>query len=145
MEGCEFPRENAGDEDVRRILASAKRVAVVGISAKPERDSHRVAAYLIGQGFDVVGVNPAYQDVLGRPCYPDLLSVEGPIDIVDVFRKPEAIDAVVDEAIEAGAGCVWMQLGLARNAAADKARAAGLDVVMNKCLMVEHKRLMVGE
>ncbi len=138
---CEFPRENASDEEVRRILENARRIAVVGVSQKSDRDSHRVADYLVQAGFDVVGVNPAYDQVLGRPCYPDLAAVPGPVDIVDVFRKPEAILAVVDEAIAAGAGCVWMQLGLAHNEAADKARAHGLDVVMNKCLMVEHKKL----
>ncbi|MGE4555898.1 MAG: CoA-binding protein [Desulfovibrionaceae bacterium] len=144
MAGCELPLDNATDADVQRILASAKTVAVVGLSPKPERDSNRVAAYMIQAGFDVVGVNPGFKEILGRPCYRDMASVPGKIDIVNIFRKPEAIPPVVDQAIEAGASCVWMQLGLAHNQAADKARAAGMDVVMNKCIMVEHRKLFPG-
>ncbi len=142
MSGCELPLTNALDEEVARILRQARTVAVVGFSPKPERDSHRVALYLKEQGYVVFPVNPACSEALGGPCHPDLASVPGPVDVVDIFRKPEAIPELVDQAIAIGARCVWMQLGLAHNEAADKARAAGLDVVMNKCILREHKRLL---
>jgi hypothetical protein len=144
MTGCELPLDNATNEDIKRILASTKTVAVVGISPKPERDSNRIADYLIQAGFDVVGVNPGFKEILGRPCYRELAAIPGKVDMVNIFRKPEAIPPVVDQAIDMGASSVWMQLGLAHNQAADKARAAGLDVVMNKCIMVEHRNLFRG-
>lgn len=141
MDGCEFPESNASSEEVDALLKRSRTVAVVGVSTKPDRDSHRVAKYLQENGFTVHMVNPSCDEVLGQPCYPDLASVPGDIDIVDIFRKPEAIPAIVDQAIERGAKAVWMQLGLAHNKAADKARAAGLDVVMMKCIKIEHMRL----
>lgn len=138
---CEFPNENATEEEVRQLLETAKTIAVVGISPKPERDSHRVAAYLLEQGYTVFPVRPGCKEILGQPCYRELRDVPAPVDIVDIFRRPDAIPEVVDQAIEIGAGAVWMQLGLASNAAADKARAAGLQVVMNKCTKIEHLRM----
>jgi len=138
---CELPKKNASTEEIRRLLSEAKTIAVVGLSDDPARDSHRIAAYLQDRGYRVIPVNPRVGEVLGEKAYPDLPSVPVPIDIVDVFRRVEAIPAIVDEAIAAGAKAVWMQLGLAHNASAEKARAAGLDVVMNKCIMVEHRRL----
>ena len=132
---------SAADRDVRNILCSSKTIAVVGISAKEERPSHMVAKYLIGQGFKVIGVNPKCDEVLGAKCYPDLKSIPEHVDMVDIFRKPDAIAAVVEEAIEIGAGAVWMQLGLEDEEAAQKARLAGLSVVMNKCTKIEHSRL----
>lgn len=131
----------AADRDVRNILCSSKTIAVVGISAKEESPSHMVAKYLIGQGFKVIGVNPKCDEVLGAKCYPDLKSIPGHVDVVDIFRKLDAIAAVVEEAIEIGAGAVWMQLGLEHEEAAQKARLAGLSVVMNKCIKIEHSRL----
>ncbi len=134
----------AADRDVRNILCSSKTIAVVGISAKEESPSHRVAKYLIGQGFKVIGVNPKCDEVLGAKCYPDLRSIPEHVDVVDIFRRPDAIAAVVEEAIEIGAGAVWMQLGLEHEEAAQKARRAGLSVVMNKCTKIEHARLCSG-
>ena len=134
-------RSPAADREVRKILCGTKTIAVVGISAKEERASHMVAKYLIGQGFKVIGVNPKFEEVLGAKCYPDLKSIPEHVDMVDIFRKPDAIAAVVDEAIEIGAGSVWMQLGLEDEEAAQKARRAGLSVVMNKCTKIEHIRL----
>ena len=131
----------AADRDVRNILCSSKTIAVVGISAKEGRPSHMVAKYLIEQGFKVIGVNPKCDEVLGAKCYPDLKSIPEHVDMVDIFRKPDAIAAVVEEAIEIGAGAVWMQLGLEDEEAAQKARRAGLSVVMNKCTKIEHSRL----
>lgn len=139
---CELPRKNASNDEIRRLLTGAKTIAVVGLSEDPSRDSHRIAAYLQEQGYRVIPVNPKVGEVLGEKAYPDLASVPVPIDIVDVFRRVDAIPAIVDEAIAAGAKAVWMQLGLAHNASAEKARAAGLSVVMNKCIMVEHRHLL---
>lgn len=143
-DGCEFPDFNPPDEELTRFLATLKTVAIVGASDKPERPSHRVATFLLGRGYAVHPVNPRFKEILGRPCFPDLNSLPlkpGEIDVVDVFRAPEAIPALVDEAIAIGARCVWMQLGLAHNQAAEKARKAGLLVVMNKCLKIEIERL----
>ncbi len=140
---CELPQKNASRDDIRRMLTEAKTIAVVGLSEDPSRDSHRIAVYLQGAGYRVVPVNPTLREVLGEKAWPDLASVPERIDIVDIFRRVEAIPAIVDEAIAAGAGAIWMQLGLAHNPSAEKARAAGLGVVMNKCIMVEHRHLGV--
>ena len=134
----------AEDRDMRNILCNSKTIAVVGISAKEERPSHMVAKYLVEQGFKVIGVNPKCDEVLGGKCYPDLKSIPEHVDVVDIFRKLDAIPGVVDEAIEIGAGAVWMQLGLEHEEAAQKARSAGLSVVMNKCTKIEHSRLFGG-
>jgi hypothetical protein len=138
---CELPGHNASSEEIRRLLSSARTIAVVGLSGNPARDSHRVAAYLQEHGYRVIPVNPTVDEVLGEKAYPDLASVPVPIDIVDVFRKPRAIAGIVDDAIAVKAKAIWMQLGLADNTAAEKARAAGLVVVMNKCIMVQHRHL----
>lgn len=141
---CELPKKNASGEETRRLLADAGTIAVVGLSDDPARDSHRIAAYLQEQGYRVIPVNPKVREVLGEKAYPDLASVPVPIDIVDVFRRVEAIPAIVDEAIAVEAKAVWMQLGLAHNASAEKARAAGMTVVMNRCIMVDHRKLGIG-
>jgi predicted CoA-binding protein len=138
---CELPQRNATTDEVRQILMSARRIAVVGHSANPARDSYRVARYLAAHGYEVFAVNPEVQSTPEIRFYPDLASVPGPIDVVDIFRRPEFIPAIVDEAIRLKAKVVWMQLGLAHNAAADKARAAGLTVVMNRCMMRDHAAL----
>jgi predicted CoA-binding protein len=135
----------AADRDMRNILCSSKTIAVVGISAKEESPSHMVSKYLIGQGFKVIGVNPKWDEVLGAKCYPDLKSIPEHVDVVDIFRRADALAGVVEEAIGIGAGAVWMQLGLENEEAAQKARGAGLSVVMNKCLKIEHARLSGGE
>jgi len=142
---CELPKKNASGEEMRRLLSEAKTIAVVGLSENPARDSHRIAAYLRDHGYRVIPINPKLRgEVLGEKAYPDLASVPVPIDIVDVFRRVDAIPAIVDEAIAVGAKAVWMQLGLAHNASAEKARAAGLVVVQSKCIMVEHRHLGVS-
>lgn len=140
---CELPKRNASNDEIRRLLDEARTIAVVGLSEDPGRDSHRIAAYLQQQGYRVIPVNPNVREVLGEKAYPDLASVPVPIDIVDVFRRVEAIPGIVDTAIAAGARAVWMQLGLAHNASAEKAHAAGLAVVMSKCIMVEHRGLRI--
>ncbi len=142
MTMCQIPEKRATDEELVEILGKTKTVAVVGISHKEERDSHKVAKYLKEHGFKMIPVNPKYKEVLGEPCYPDLKSVPGHIDVVDIFRNIEAIPGVVGEAIEVRADTVWMQLGLAHNEAAEKACNKGLKVVMDKCIKIEHHRLI---
>ena len=135
---------------IEQILHSAKTVAVVGMSNKPERASYEVAEYLQSQGYEILPVNPAYagQEILGRSVYAslqeaaDALARDGRrIDVVDVFRKAEDVPPLAKDAIDVRAGALWMQLGIENQAAADLARAAGLDVVMNHCMLVEHRRL----
>ena len=132
---------DASTKEIRDILKGARRIAVVGHSDDPSRDSYRIGRYLAAQGYEVFAVNPNGRSTPDLRFYPDLASVPGPIDIVDIFRRIEHIPAIVDEAIRVGAKAVWMQLGLAHEAAAEKARAAGLEVVMNRCIMVEHRAL----
>lgn len=134
-------------ETLRRILGECRRVAVVGVSADWNRPSHFVAKYLIEHGYEMFPVNPKYTEVLGRNCYPSLTAAHasvGPIDLVDCFRRAADIDPIADEAIAIGARCLWMQLGIVNEAAAAKARAAGLVVVMNRCVKIEHARLFGG-
>jgi predicted CoA-binding protein len=126
------------EDEIKEILTSYKTIAVVGISNKPERDSYIVAEYLLNQGYKIIPVNPNIDTVLGLKAYPDLISIPEDIEIVDIFRRPEFVDEIVDQAIEKEAKVVWMQLGVINESAAEKARKAGLKVVMNKCIKVEH-------
>jgi predicted CoA-binding protein len=130
------------DRIIGDILRKAKTIAVVGASPKPWRDSGSIARFLAGRGYVVLPVNPAYQDVLGMKCYPDLASVGSKIDIVNVFRKPEEVLPIIDDAIAIGASTVWMQLGVVNAEAAKRAEDAGLNVIMDKCIAVEHRRLI---
>ena len=139
---CEFPEKNATSDEIRVILQSTRTIAVVGLSDKPDRDSYQVAAYLQQHGYRIIPVNPVLKEVLGEKAYATLQDVLDPVDLVDIFRKPEAVPEIVDDAIAIGAKVVWMQEGVVHNAAADKARAAGLQVVMNKCMLKEHSRMM---
>jgi predicted CoA-binding protein len=130
------------EQTLEAILRASKTIAVVGASPKPWRDSGSIGQYLIDKGYDVYPVNPKYQEVLGKKCYPDLKSLPVKIDIVDVFRNPDEIDDVIEEAIAVHATTVWMQLGVVNETAAAKAEQAGLRVVMDRCIAVEHSRLM---
>jgi uncharacterized protein len=141
-DGCDLPQGNPPTEAIRAILAKAKRIAVVGHSDDPARDSHRVGRYLATRGYEVFPVNPVARSTPGLTFYPDLGSVPGPIDVVDIFRRVEFIPDIVDAAIAAGAKVIWMQDGLAHNAAAARARAAGLEVVQSRCMMRDHARLI---
>ena len=132
---------NASPENIRAILKKYHTVAVVGLSDNPQRASHQVARYLQTQGYRIIPVNPQCQEVLGEKCYPSLKEVPEPVEVVDIFRKGEAIPAIVEEAIAAGAKVIWMQLGLESPEAAARARAAGLQVVMNRCMKIEHANL----
>ena len=140
-EVCEIPLENASPDEVREILKATKVIAVVGLSDKPDRPSYGVAAYMQRQGYRIIPVNPAVAEVLGEKAYASLKDVPEKVDMVDVFRKPDALPGIVEEAIAVGAKSVWMQEGVVNNAAAERARAAGLKVVMDRCLLKEHRRM----
>ena len=131
-------------KDLRRILNDYKRVAIVGLSADWSRPSNFAAKYLIDHGFEVTPVNPKYDEILGQKCYPDLESIPTPIDIVDLFQRVDRIPPFVDQAIKIGAKVVWMQLGIIHEEAAQKARDAGLEVVMDRCMKIEYARLFGG-
>jgi len=135
--------ETYADDYLCDILESVRTIAVVGASPRPERPSHRVMAYLQRRGYRTVPVNPnaAGDTINGERCYASLAEVPEPIDMVDVFRRPEAAGAAVDDAIAVGAKMVWMQLGVRDDAAAARAEAAGLKVVMNRCPAIEIPRL----
>jgi predicted CoA-binding protein len=122
------------------ILKTYKTFAVVGLSDRPERPSHSVAAFLLSRGYQVVPVNPALAEVLDQTCYPDLKSIPFPIDVVDIFRRSELVGPIVEDAILIGAKVVWMQLGVIDERAAARGRAAGLEVVMDRCPVIELRR-----
>lgn len=126
---------------IEEILKSSKTVAVVGLSPRPERDSHQVAIYLKKQGYRIIPVNPTIEEVLGEKCYPSLTSVPEQLDVVDIFRRAEDVPLIVDEAIQNGSSVVWLQEGIVHEGAAKKARAHGLDVVMDRCIRTEHQIL----
>ena len=129
---------------LRSILTQYRRIAMVGLSADWSRPSNFVAKYLLEHDFDVIPVNPRYDEILGQKCYPDLTAIPTPVDIVDLFQKAERIPPFVDAAIDMNAAIVWMQLGIVHESAADKARAAGLTVVMDRCMKIEYARLFGG-
>ncbi len=131
------------DELIRDILTSVRTIALVGASADPSRPSNDVMSFLLERGYEVFPVNPAagVDEILGRKVYTNLADVPKPIDMVDVFRRSEAAGAVCDEAIEAGAGVVWMQLDVINEEGAQRAEAAGLKVVMDRCPKIEIRRL----
>lgn len=131
-------------QTLRRILKNYRNVAVVGLSANWYRPSYFAAKYLIDHGFNVLPVNPNYPQVLDRTCYPDLAAVPEPIDIVDIFQKPDQVPSLVEQAVAVGAKVVWMQVGIVHEQAAQRAREAGLQVVMNRCMKIEYARLFGG-
>jgi uncharacterized protein len=131
------------DEQLRAILSSARTIAVVGLSDKPDRDSHTVAEYLQKKGYRIVPVNPMLAEVLGERSYPSLAAIppEVHVDIVDIFRRSDQVPPVVDEALARGRPVIWMQLGVEHAEAAARARAAGATVLENRCIRVDHQRL----
>ncbi len=128
-------------EEQRDILATSKTIAVVGLSNKPDRPSYQVASYLQGAGYKIIPVNPMITATLGTKAYPDLRAVPERVDVVQVFRRTEAVPPIVEDAIAIGAKVVWMQTGIVNEAAAARGRAAGLQVVMDTCMMVAHRTL----
>jgi len=129
---------------IGEILRSAHSIAVVGLSSKRFRPSYGVAEYLKSAGYRVIPVNPQEESVLGEPCYGELAQVPEQVDIVDIFRRSEFVPEIVDAAIRKGARVIWMQEGVIHEEAAAKARAAGLEVVMDRCILKEHRRMLVS-
>ena len=129
------------DDTIRHVLTAYRTWAVVGCSPEPWRDSHAIAALLQARGYRVIPVNPNVDEVLGERCYPSLEAIEEPVEVVDVFRRSDQAGAHVDEAIAIGAKAVWLQLGVIDEDAAQRARDAGLEVVMNRCPKIELPQL----
>lgn len=132
------------DRTMKDILLSAKTIASVGLSSNTEKESYWIVSYLKDQGYHIIPVNPTATEILGEKAYPDLASIPEKIDVVQVFRRSEDVPPVVDDAIKVGAKVVWMQEGIVNEEAAQKARAAGLQVVMDACMRATHRRL-IGE
>jgi uncharacterized protein len=135
--------QNPDDAQIRAILSHPRTIAVVGCSPKPERDSHRIAQLLIHRGHDVIPVNPGHCSILDRPCYPDLLSIPRPVEIIDVFRRSEYVPAIVEQAIQIQAKIFWTQLGIWHEEAAKRAQGAGILVIMDRCPAIEYRRLEI--
>ena len=132
------------DSELRDILKDARKIAVVGLSSSPGKASYRVAAYLKHAGYRLIPVNPHSDEILGEKSYPDLEAIEEAIDVVQVFRPSGQVIPIVEQAIRIKAKVVWMQLGIVNEAAAEIARAADVKVVMDRCMKVEHRRLIAG-
>jgi predicted CoA-binding protein len=130
------------EKEMKEILLSAKTVASVGLSSNPAKESFGIVQYLKDQGYKIIPVNPTATEIMGEKAYPDLSSIPETVDVVQVFRKPEDVPPVVDEAIKIGAKVVWMQEGIVHEGAAQKAREAGLKVVMDACMRVAHRHLI---
>jgi predicted CoA-binding protein len=131
-------------EALRPILRDAKTIAVVGLSADWFRPSHFAAKYMQSHGYRVVPVNPRYDSILGERCHASLATIEGPVDIVDVFRRTEDVMPIAREAVAIGARCLWQQIGVVNEEAARLAEASGLETVMDRCVKIEHARLFGG-
>ena len=127
------------DDLITRILSESHTIAVVGLSPDPERDSYEVAAYLQARGYRIIPVNPNAAEILGERCYADLRDIPEPVDLVDVFRRPEATPAIAAATVAIGTRALWLQLGIVSKEAAAIARAGGVDVVMDRCTMIEHR------
>lgn len=132
------------DGMMKEILLSTKTIASVGLSSNPQKASHSVDAYLQGHGYQIIPVNPTADEILGQKSYPDLESIPEKIDVVQVFRRPEDVPPIVESAIKVGAKVVWMQEGIVNEEAAQRAREAGLKVVMDACMRATHIRLIAG-
>ena len=130
------------DEQVKELVQESKRIAIVGLSNKPDRDSYRVAEYLINHGYEVIPVNPTIDEVLGKKAVATLKDIEGQVDSVDVFRRADQVMPVAEEAVAIGAKALWLQLEVVNEEAAKFASDKGLKVVMDRCIKIEHKRLV---
>jgi predicted CoA-binding protein len=129
------------DKTIKEILENTDKVAIVGLSPKPDRDSNRVARYLMDKGYSVVPVNPGQKEILGERCYRSLEEIPFHVDLVNIFLNPVRIPPIVDQAIKIGAKVIWMQLDVIHEESAERARSAGLQVIMDRCIKVEHASL----
>lgn len=139
-----FPDSNPDREAIASLLRTCRTIAVVGLSPKPARDSHRVAAYLLDHGYDIVPVNPGQREILGRPCFRSLEEIPFKVDLADLFIAPPRVGPIVEQAVAQGIPAIWMQVGIVHEEAAQRARAAGCTVVMNRCIMTDHLQLLKG-
>jgi len=137
----EPPEYTDPSEEIEAILRECRKIAVVGLSPKESRDSNKVARYLMEQGYEIVPINPGQREILGKTCYRSLKDIPFQVDMADLFLNPTRVPPVVDQAIEIGVNTVWMQLGVIHNEAAQKAEKADIRVIMNMCIMTEHRRL----
>ena len=137
----ELPDHAGPPEEIEEILRECRKIAVVGLSPKESRDSNKVARYLMEQGYEVIPVNPGQKEILGKTCYKSLADIPFQIDMADLFLNPTRVPQIVDQAIEIGVNTIWMQLGVVHNEAALKAKESGIQVVMDRCIMVEHEKL----
>jgi len=139
---CEFPTVNSNMDEVKEIFDMVKTIAVLGLSPNETKDSHRVAAYLQAQGYKIIPIYPKEETILGEKVYRSLADIPDKVDMVDIFRKPAALDAIADACIARGDVKVfWAQKGIVNNEAAKKAEDAGMKVVQNQCSMVDHRNL----
>ncbi len=134
--------KNPDDAAIRRLLEGSRRIAVVGLSPKPDRDSHRVAQYLQLHGYEIVPVYPRQDEILGQKVYRRVQDIPGEVDLVDVFRRGEDLPEVTDDVLAGHARALWFQIGCVNEVAAERARTAGLTVVMDRCTKIEHARLL---
>ena len=134
-------KDSHTDEEIKDIFA-LKKIAVIGMSRHPVKAAHFVPKYLSEQGFDITPVNPTANEILGKKCYPDISSVQDPIDIVDIFRPSEQVLSVVQNAIKKKPKVIWLQEGIHNEEAENLARERGIDIVFNRCMLAEHQRLM---
>lgn len=140
-----LPYSNPDETEIRRLLMTTKRIAIVGLSPKHDRDSNRIARYLQEHGYEIVPVYPREDEILGRKVYRRVQDVPEPLDLVNVFRRSEDLPAVFDDILASTAPAVWTQLGCVDEEGAARAREAGRTVVMNRCIMVDHARLLGGD
>ena len=138
---CELPDGNPPSKEIEEILRECRKIAVVGLSPKESRDSNKVARYLMEQGYEIVPINPGQGEILGKTCYRSLKDIPFQVDMADLFLNPTRVPQAVDQAIEIGVNAVWMQLGVIHNEAAEKVKQAGIRVVVNKCIMTEHRKM----
>jgi len=138
-----LPHINPPDEELRSLLIDANTIAMVGASSNPEKASHGIMKRLIAAGYHVIPVNPKEAEVLGQKAYPSLAAIPEHVDIVDVFRRSEDTPPIADEAAKIGAKAIWLQLGVSNQDTADRAKASGLTVVMNKCIGATHTALQI--
>jgi uncharacterized protein len=137
--GEDTPVSSTQDDTITKLLKRARNIAVVGLSSSPLRPSHGVAAYMQSQGYHIIPVNPTIEEALGERSYASLLDVPEKIDIVNIFRRPEFLEEVVDQAIQLKVPAIWMQEEVINETAADKARKAGIFVIMDRCILKEHR------